>query len=50
MTIPFLWVPVTALACYVVLLAALLPACRKRAVGRLPGWWSALCCGPAAAC
>ena len=27
MTIPFLWVPVTALACYTVLLAALLPAC-----------------------
>ena len=26
MTIPFLWVPVTALACYTVLLAALLPA------------------------
>ncbi|WP_418665943.1 HD domain-containing phosphohydrolase [Allofournierella sp.] len=32
MAIPFLWVPVTALACYIVLLAALLPACRNRAV------------------
>lgn len=37
MTIPFLWVPVTALACYVVLLAALLPACRNRAVRAFAG-------------
>ena len=37
MTIPFLWVPVTALACYTVLLAALLPACTNRAVRAFAG-------------
>lgn len=37
LTIPFLWVPITALACYVVLLAALLPACADRTVRAFAG-------------
>lgn len=37
MNIPFLWVPVLALACYLLLLVALLPAFKSRAVRAFDG-------------